>query len=219
MLTAVLIATVTALDPPLKLREGESAGAPSYRILHVPDGDSVVLKTGVKTTRIRLLGVEAPEGIKGSAYDSLASRFLQELLRDQAVCLRSDGGPTVMGDPHVLAYVYRASDGLLVNIETIRRGYGQTAQGIAFKFREAFLVEERKAREGRLGLWAPDATAEYDRNRVGRIKSFEEGIQVVVRKRREQRIRRRQLAAWREARARAENGSRKGTEDEKLDGK
>jgi endonuclease YncB( thermonuclease family) len=189
MFTPILFAAVTALDPPLKLQNDDSAREPSYRVLYVPDGNSVVLKTGVKTTRVRLLGVEPPEGINGRAYDSLASRFLDELLRDQAVCVRSDSGPTDVGVPRPQAYMYRAADGLLVNVETIRRGFGHTAKGITFKLRDTFLVEERKAREGRIGLWAADATAEYERNKAARTEAFDREIQVVVRKRRERRIR------------------------------
>jgi endonuclease YncB( thermonuclease family) len=190
MWIAILCVAVMAVDPPLAMERTEIAGEPSYRVLHVPDGNSVVLKTGVTTARIRLLGVEAPEGIGGSAYDWLASRFLQELLHDQAVCLRSDSGPPDVGAPRAQAYIYRAADGLLVNIEGIRRGFGQTAQGIDFRLRDAFLAEEHKAREDRLGLWAANATAEYERGKAARADAFYEGIELIIQKRRERQFKR-----------------------------
>jgi endonuclease YncB( thermonuclease family) len=161
MMTAILVCTLAAVDPPLKLEKADAGGLPSYRILHVYSGNSVVLKTGTGTSVVRLMGVEAPANVHWRAYDYLASRFLQDLLRGQSVYVRSDldwNGAVIPGGH---AYVYRASDGLLVNLEVIRRGFGQGAKKVAFGLRDLFQVEERKAREGRLGLWAPDATDEY----------------------------------------------------------
>jgi endonuclease YncB( thermonuclease family) len=189
MLMAILITALAAGDPPLKLDVGEVSRAPSFRVLKVPDGNSIVLKTGVKTARIRLLGVQAPDGMAARAYDYLGSRFLEELLRDQSVHLRFESVSMDVETPHAAAYIYRASDGLLVNLEMIRQGYGKTPTGTVFKLREAFLVEERKAREERCGLWSPDATAEYDLVATDRTKAFEKEIGVVARKRWERRIR------------------------------
>jgi endonuclease YncB( thermonuclease family) len=189
MLTVILFAALAAGPPPLKLDKAEISRAPSYRVLNVPDGNSIVLKTGVRTARIRLLGVEAPEGIGGRAYDSLGAQFLQGLLQEQSVHLRIDSDSTGIKTPRAPAYVYRVLDGLLINREAIRQGYGRTAKGATFKLRDAFLVEERKAREDRRGLWAPDATPDYLLKLAERTKASEEEIKALRRNRWERRIR------------------------------
>jgi hypothetical protein len=70
--------------------------------------------------------------------------------------------------------VYRATDGLLVNLEAVRRGYGQVAKRVAFKLRDPFLAEEQRARDGRSGLWAPGSTDEYARIEAERQKRVAE---------------------------------------------
>lgn len=53
----------------------------------------------------------------------------------------------------VLAYLYRAPDGLWVNLEIIRQGYGQVYTLASFKHIELFRDYERRAREIGKGLW------------------------------------------------------------------
>jgi endonuclease YncB( thermonuclease family) len=163
MMTAILVCTLAAVDPPLKLEKADTAGTRSYPVIHVPDGNSIVLKVGTHTARVRLLGVEAPADFAGREYHYAAIRFLKGLLRDQSVYLRYEDAapgnnpPLSLGKepPITLAYVYRASDGLFVNLEAIRQGYGQASTGVAFKLREPLRAEERKARVGGIGLWDP----------------------------------------------------------------
>ena len=54
-----------------------------------------------------------------------------------------------------LAYVYRAPDGLLVNAEIIRQGYGHAYVKFPFKCLDEFRQLERFARQAKKGLWAP----------------------------------------------------------------
>jgi len=59
----------------------------------------------------------------------------------------------------LVAYVYREPDGLLVNLELVRQGYGHALTEYPFDGLEQFIAAEREAREARRGLWA-DAPAE-----------------------------------------------------------
>jgi len=163
MVTAILVCTLAAVDPPLKLEKADTAGTRSYPVIHVPDGNSIVLKVGTHTARVRLLGVEAPADFAGREYHYAAIRFLKGFLRDQSVYLRYEDAapgndpPLSLGKqpPITPAYVYRASDGLFVNLEAISQGYGRVSTGVAFKLREPLRAEERTARAERIGLWDP----------------------------------------------------------------
>ena len=53
-----------------------------------------------------------------------------------------------------LAYLYRAPDGLFVNAEIVRQGYGHAYTRFPFKYMEQFREYERIAREAGKGLWA-----------------------------------------------------------------
>jgi endonuclease YncB( thermonuclease family) len=58
----------------------------------------------------------------------------------------------------LLAYVFRQSDGLLVNKEIIRQGYGHAYTKYPFDQArtEEFRAAEREAREDERGLWGPN---------------------------------------------------------------
>lgn len=53
----------------------------------------------------------------------------------------------------MLAYLYRYPDGLFVNLEITRQGYGRMYTGQPFKHWTVFRTYERKAREVSKGLW------------------------------------------------------------------
>ena len=57
----------------------------------------------------------------------------------------------------ILAYVFRQGDGLLVNKEIIRRGYGHAYTKYPFDAArmEEFKAAEQEAREHKRGLWEP----------------------------------------------------------------
>ena len=62
-----------------------------------------------------------------------------------------------------LAYLYRAPDGLFVNAEIVRQGYGHAYTRFSFKYMEQFREYERIAREAGKGLWAESRV--HDRKR------------------------------------------------------
>ena len=53
-----------------------------------------------------------------------------------------------------LAYLYRVQNGLFVNAEIVRQGYGHAYTRFSFKWMEQFREYERIAREASKGLWA-----------------------------------------------------------------
>jgi endonuclease YncB( thermonuclease family) len=52
-----------------------------------------------------------------------------------------------------VAYVHPAPDGLLVNLEIIRQGYGLAAEGYAFEHQETFAVYQARAQQTGKGIW------------------------------------------------------------------
>jgi endonuclease YncB( thermonuclease family) len=148
--------------------------------LHVPDGDSVVLKDGLRTPRVWLLGVAEPATKQQKGCALLRARFLRSLLEGQAVRVGYEPGREPGGGGPIRVHLYRASDGLWVNLEMICRGYGVPSNDCPPRLRARFVEEESKARRGRLGVWSPQtlggAQAEYDGEEVQRWARIGERI-------------------------------------------
>jgi endonuclease YncB( thermonuclease family) len=99
----------------------------AYPVLKVVDGDTVKIDYEGKDTKVRLIGVDTPETVHPNKpvepFGKEASAFTKNLLLGESVYLRFDGNKT---DKYgrMLAYLYRAPDGLFVNLEIVRQGYG-----------------------------------------------------------------------------------------------
>ncbi len=137
-------------------------------VRQVVDGDTLILDSGQK---IRLIGVDTPE-IHDDVYRNqnhakkhgrdprvvdryalLAKDFLSQSVLHQKVRLEYDWQREDKFG-RTLAYVYRESDGLLLNEELIREGYGFAYTRFPFKYSEVFKKNETAARRNRKGLWA-----------------------------------------------------------------
>jgi micrococcal nuclease len=105
---------------------GSQGGASTARVERVVDGDTIVLAGG---ERVRYIGMDTPESVKPGTpvqcFAKAAAHENERLVEGEQVRLRYDA------ERHdrygrLLAYVYRASDGLFVNAELVRRGYART---------------------------------------------------------------------------------------------
>jgi len=129
-----------------------------YPISYVVDGDTVALlsKDGV-LVKARLIGVDTPETVHPSKpvehYGREASLFLTNLLKGESVYVVYDQERTDRYG-RTLAYLFRAPDGLFVNAEIIRQGYGHAYTRFPFRHMELFKDYERLAQESGKGLWA-----------------------------------------------------------------
>ena len=127
-----------------------------YQVLQVVDGDTVKIDYKGKSTTVRLIGVDTPETVHPNkpveAYGKEASNFTKNLLLGESVYLRFDAERT---DKYgrMLAYLYRAPDGLFVNLEIVRQGYGHAYTVFPFKHMELFRHYGAKAREAGKGLY------------------------------------------------------------------
>jgi micrococcal nuclease len=130
----------------------------SARVVRVVDGDTVVVRTGGHEERVRYIGVDTPESVKPGTpvqcFAKAASAENRRLVEGQEVRLVEDL------DAHdrygrTLAYVYRKRDGLFVNAELVRRGYGKP---LTIPPNVAHAAELRRlaaaARRAGRGLWS-----------------------------------------------------------------
>lgn len=134
-------------------------------VLRVVDGDTVVVRLNARETTIRLVGVDTPETVHPNkpveAFGKQASAFTHELLDGRTVRV-------VFPPDHerqdrygrTLAYLYRQPDGLFVNLEIVKQGYGHAYTRFPFDQMEAFRAAEGEARAARRGLWADQEPVE-----------------------------------------------------------
>jgi micrococcal nuclease len=129
------------------------------RVVRVVDGDTIVVaRDGGGEERVRFIGVDTPETVKPRApvecFGKKASAFNHRLLDERRVRLVTD---VEARDRYgrLLAYVYRADDGLFINAELVRGGYA-TPLTIAPNVRYAarFGALAREARRAGRGLWS-----------------------------------------------------------------
>jgi len=136
-----------------------SHGGPLHgRVVRVVDGDTIKVRLDDgRTERVRYIGVDTPETVKPGTpmqcFGKAASAYNHRLVDGQSVRLRFDA------EQHdrygrLLAYVYRARDGLFVNAALVRGGFATTL-AIAPNTAHAtqFAALERRARDRRRGLW------------------------------------------------------------------
>ena len=140
-------------------------------VVRIVDGDTIIVSDG-NDIKVRLIGIDTPETVHPSKpvehYGKEASRFTDNLLKGEQVYLVSDTeGDKIDKYGRTLAHVYRAPDGLFVNAEIIRQGYGHAYTRFPFKYMEEFKQLERFAREAEKGLWGavalPIATSEFEK--------------------------------------------------------
>ena len=144
-----------------------ASAADTRSVLRVSDGDTLVLENGEK---IRLIGVDTPELSNTSRnHDSARRNHLDEkTVGDFAERAKNFTESLVTNHPvrleydwqrkdkygRTLAYVYREEDGLLVNAEIIRQGYGFPIVYFIFNRKDEFRKIGDQARRERRGMWA-----------------------------------------------------------------
>lgn len=117
------------------------------------DGDTLRLAGG---ERVRLIGVDAPEiehdNRRAERFGRESAAFVKREIEGRAVRLEYE---TERFDKYgrTLAYVYREPDGLFLNAEIIRQGYGFAYTRFPFARLDEFRAYEREAREKGSGLW------------------------------------------------------------------
>jgi micrococcal nuclease len=127
------------------------------QVVRVVDGDTIRVRLGGRTERVRYIGVDTPESVKPGTpvqcYAKRAAAANAALVAGRSVRLVGD---VEQRDRYgrLLAYVYREPDGAFVNATLVRDGYARTltiAPNVAHAHQLAQLAQTAR-RSGR-GLW------------------------------------------------------------------
>ena len=122
-------------------------------VKRVIDGDTIVLEYG---ERVRLIGVDTPETVHPNKpvqyFGKEASKFTKDMVEGKNVRLEYDWQRKDRYG-RTLAYVYLL-DGIFVNAEIIKQGFGFAYTKYPFKYMDEFKDYEKNARKAGKGLWA-----------------------------------------------------------------
>ena len=160
----------TSISQELKIKDRQTASIVlsdinlaknEYKVVRVVDGDTIVLNIDGVDTYVRMIGLDTPETVdprkKVQCFGLEASAYLNRLLpKDYIVRIEDD---ITQSDKdrygRLLRYVYTKDT--LVNEEVIQQGYGyEYTYKKPYQFQEQFKASENYAKEGKIGLWAPD---------------------------------------------------------------
>lgn len=145
-----------SLAPPGPARAGAAI------VTRVVDGDTIAVRFGTgssaTTEKVRLIGIDTPESVKPNTpvqcFAIEASKRTKALLPPgTAVRLERDVEPRDVYH-RLLAYVYRSSDGLFVNLSLARDGFAVLdtfPPNVAHV--DDFTAAVSTARDANLGLW------------------------------------------------------------------
>jgi micrococcal nuclease len=130
----------------------------TYVVTHVADGDTIVVRppAGGAETRVRLLGIDAPEmkSAAGSGSDHWAheARHAAAAVKGKHVTLKLDQTQTRDRYQRLLAYVY-LDDSRNLNLELVRQGHAYADRRFPHGLRHSFEQAESEARRRERGLW------------------------------------------------------------------
>jgi len=134
-----------------------AGGAATVR--RVVDGDTITVSLGSSNEKVRLLGIDTPESVKPNTP---VECFAKQASARTASLLPPGTDVRLVRDVEerdrygrLLAYVYRVSDGLFVNLDLVRGGFAlPLTYPPNVSHADELVQAARTARHARRGLWA-----------------------------------------------------------------
>jgi micrococcal nuclease len=160
LLVAVTISACTSGAPSSSADTTPGAVQANATVVALTDGDTISVRIiGGNKEKVRLIGIDTPETKKPDTpvqcFGPEASAYTASLVPvGTKVRLERDGEAR---DKYgrLLAYVYRASDGLFVNLDVIRRGFARQLSIAPNTAHEPdFSAAVQAAQRDHIGLWA-----------------------------------------------------------------
>ena len=125
----VLLVVGLLIGRSLPSGDGSKTTFGTARVVRVVDGDTIRVRLGDRTERVRYIGVDTPESVKPGTpvqcYAKRASAFNERLVAGREVRLVGDAEARDRYG-RLLAYVYREPDGAFVNAALVRDGFART---------------------------------------------------------------------------------------------
>jgi micrococcal nuclease len=161
----LLAVSLVALALAWSGRGGDAAPAGDRigRVVRVVDGDTIAVALAGRVERVRYVGIDTPESVKPDTpvqcYAHKAAAENARLVAREQVRLVLDAEPRDRFG-RLLAYVYRARDGLFVNAALVRGGFARTLTiPPNVRFAARFRALAAQARHGGRGLWSACGSA------------------------------------------------------------
>lgn len=150
--------TETTSQSPGESNPGPPADALPGTVVDVIDGDTVRIDFGEATESVRLIGIDTPEPSGGfqptECFGDEASAFTRGLIPEGSAVLVTFDAELRDRFDRLLGYVYRADDGLFVNLSIIENGLaGQMTIEPNSTFSGLFGAAAAEADRAGLGLW------------------------------------------------------------------
>jgi len=158
-LIAVVLAAVAVV---WTARGGGGGEAPARelrgRVVRITDGDTIRVALAGRVERVRYIGIDTPEEVRPDTpvqcYARRAAAENARLVAGREVRLVLDVEPRDRFG-RLLAYVYRAGDGLFVNATLVRGGFARTLTiPPNVRYADRFAALARQARRAGRGLWS-----------------------------------------------------------------
>jgi micrococcal nuclease len=123
-------------------------------VVYVIDGDTIIITLDGRQTRVRLLGIDAPEDTgRHNCFGEQATAELRRLLPHGSAVLLAHDQRRIDPYGRDLTYVWR-SDGAFVNRILVRRGFATTLViPPNVRYQQELNRAEELARRERAGLW------------------------------------------------------------------
>jgi micrococcal nuclease len=158
LLLALAFAGCQALGGGSVQEQRADRAAQSGRVVRIVDGDTIHVRLGGVEETLRYIGIDTPESVKPGTpvqcFAKRASAYNERLVGGERVRVVRDAEARDRYG-RLLAYVYRARDGLFVNAALVRGGYAQPLTippNVAHA--EQFRRLAASARRAGRGLWS-----------------------------------------------------------------
>jgi len=156
---------------PLSDGPGVSPAGDEARVVRVSDGDSLIVEIDGRETKVRLIGINAPE--LDECYGSEARARLGSLVLDRSVTLVADEDAEDQYG-RMLSYVY--VDGSLVNEELVAGGFVMArSYQPNTTFESDLAAAQDRARQAGAGMWASDTCSVESSLHISSIRADAQG--------------------------------------------
>jgi len=147
------VTTIQSADALQAVPAVNLTNADTYKVTKVSDNcSSVVITREGKSKTVRLMGI-APIPA-GSQTGTTGSEFVRNLLKGEFVSLEYDSALAQEDEAgQAVAYLYRAPDGMFLNLEIVRQGYGLAEDDYSFQHDKLFRFYQQKAQADGKGVW------------------------------------------------------------------